>query len=149
MITFIKYKTIDRNYYRQALTLRNRVLRKPIGKDIYSEDLSVEKDNDFYAALIDNKVVATFSVFAEAPQIAHLTAFAVEPEFQKQGIGSKLLIDAIGDLKRKHFKQIKVNARSTAYGFYQKNGFKAVGHKYHNDRLGIDDYLMIYEITKS
>lgn len=117
MMKTIKYKSNDHDYYRQALALRNKVLRKPIGKDIYSENMSVEKDNDFYAVLIDNKIIATFSIFVEAPQIAHLTAFAVNHDFQKQGIGSQLLKYAIGNLKSKNFKQIKVNARSTAHGF--------------------------------
>jgi ribosomal protein S18 acetylase RimI-like enzyme len=142
----IKYKTIDHDYYRQALALRNKVLRKPIGKDIYNENLSIEKDNDFYAILFDNKIIATFSIFAEAPQIAHLTAFAVDYDFQRQGIGSKLLNYAIEDLKSKDFKQIKVNARATAHSFYQKNGFVGLGGKYHNHQLGIDDYLMVYKI---
>ncbi|SFG33999.1 Acetyltransferase (GNAT) domain-containing protein [Sporolactobacillus nakayamae] len=146
MMRTIKYKTLDHDYYRQALALRNKVLRKPIGKDIYSENLSIEKDNDFYAVLMDNKIIATFSIFVEAPQVAHLTAFAVEPVFQRQGMGSKLLNYAIEDLKSKNFKQIKVNARSTAHEFYQKNGFEDIGGNYHDNRLGLDGYLMIYEI---
>ncbi|WP_239646592.1 GNAT family N-acetyltransferase [Oenococcus oeni] len=73
-----------------------------------------------------------------------MAAFAVKKDFQKQGLGSRLLKYAIDDLRNRGYKQIKTNARTSAHGFYLKNGFKDLGPRYHNSRLGIDDYSMVY-----
>lgn len=40
---FFKFGTEDQEYYRENLILRNEVLRKTIGKNIFDDDLEIEK----------------------------------------------------------------------------------------------------------
>ncbi|MCO4628890.1 hypothetical protein Si038_00979 [Streptococcus infantarius subsp. infantarius] len=47
MITYKKYKSTDIEVYTESLKIRNDLLRLPIGKDIFEEDLSIEKENIF------------------------------------------------------------------------------------------------------
>ncbi|AVI94512.1 putative GNAT family N-acetyltransferase [Oenococcus oeni] len=141
---FFKFGTEDQEYYRENLVLRNEVLRKTIGKNIFDDDLEIEKNNLFYGITIHEHLIATFSLFDEELLTAHLAAFAVKKDFQKQGLGSRLLKYAIDDLRNRGYKQIKTNARTSAHGFYLKNGFKDLGRRYHNSRLGINDYSMVY-----
>lgn len=142
----IKFHSYDHKYYQQNLHLRDAILRRPIGKKISPDDLETEMDNDFYGLIMDDKLLGTLSIYAEQSHVAHLTAFAVDSHFQKQGLGTRLLKFTIADLRHRGFTQIKVNARVSAKEFYTKNGFIVVGEKYHNQWLGIDDYVMIYQI---
>lgn len=142
----IKFHSYDHKYYQQNLYLRDAILRRPIGKKISLDDLETEMDNDFYGLIMDDKLLGTLSIYAEQLHVAHLTAFAVDSHFQKQGLGTRLLKFTIADLRHRGFTKIKVNARVSAKEFYTKNGFIVVGEKYHNQWLGIDYYVMIYQI---
>lgn len=142
----VKFHSSDHKYYQQNLQLRDAILRQPIGKTISPNDLKIEMDNDFYGLIEDDKLLATLSAYAEQSHVAHLTAFAVDAHFQRQGLGTRLLKFTIADLRQSGFAQIKVNARTSAKEFYIKNGFTIVGEKYHNQQLDIDDYAMSYQI---
>ena len=79
----VKFHSSDHKYYQQNLQLRDAILRQPIGKTISVNDLEIEMDNDFYGSIVDDKLLATLSVYAEQSYVAHLTAFAVKTHFQK------------------------------------------------------------------
>lgn len=139
-----KFCSTDILTYQSALELRNDLLRKPIGKNIYDEDLTIEKDNDFYGVFLGDQLIGTLSYFEESAGIAHLTAFAVAEKFQGQGLGRGLVKFLIKDLRRKSFKQINVDARATAKTFYQKCGFLVESGPILNKYLAVEDYKMVY-----
>ncbi|MFT8917548.1 MAG: GNAT family N-acetyltransferase [Oenococcus sp.] len=138
----IKFHSSDKQYYEQNLVLRNDVLRKPIGKALKRAELAIEKDNQFYGLLLEDELLATLSVYALSPTTACLVAFAVRTDFQRQGLGSKLLKFVLADLKTTGYTNVTLTARASAHGFYLKNAFKDIGPRYHDSRLGIDDYKM-------
>ncbi|MEI5993616.1 GNAT family N-acetyltransferase [Candidatus Enterococcus mansonii] len=143
----IKYKTSDKTYYEQTLHLRNLVLRKPLGKNIFDEDLRIEKENDFYGWETGNRIIATLSVYKGAEGVANLTAFAVEPVYQHQGYGRRLVTFLIADLKKNAYKELKVQARETARPFYEKCGFIVESEPLINKTLKTTDYIMSYSIN--
>ena len=51
----------------------------------------------------------------------------VEPQFQSQGIGAKLLDFAVNELKAEQLWALEYNVRGIA--FYQRNGFELTGEK--------------------
>ena len=57
-IEFREY-TWGSNEYGQALILRNRLLRRPLGLCLYDEDLSVEKAYRHMGAFLDGQLIAT------------------------------------------------------------------------------------------
>ncbi|MBL1224549.1 GNAT family N-acetyltransferase [Enterococcus sp. BWR-S5] len=137
----IKYES-NSIIYQESLMLRNRILRLPLGKDIFAEDLSIERQNKFYGILVDKQLIATISAYDEAPSIAHVTAFAVEEAYQKMGYGRLLLDFLVTDLAESGFKRVNVDARATAKVFYEKCGFIVVDGPIRNEHLEIDDYKM-------
>lgn len=146
MFTYQKYKSYDTKIYRESLKLRNELLRKPIGKSIYEENLSVEKDNDFYGIFDGEQLIATLSFFEKEPGSAQLTAFAVKEEFQRQGLGQNLVAFLVADLRVRGYHRVLVAARATAKDFYQKCGFQIINGPILNQQLGVADYGMVYEI---
>ncbi|MBK4852226.1 hypothetical protein [Enterococcus faecium] len=58
---FQKFKTNNKQLYKQNIDLRNAVLRKPLKKLITSDEMMVEQNNQFYGITINDILVATFS----------------------------------------------------------------------------------------
>lgn len=146
MFCYQKYKSSDQKIYQDSLRLRNELLRLPIGKSIYDEDLSLEKDNDFYGVFQEEQLIGTLSFYEKAPFVAQLTAFAVAENFQGVGLGSKLVAFLIDDLKSQGYRKITVAARATAKDFYQKCGFTILKGPLLNPQLDVIDYEMLYVI---
>ncbi|MBP1039715.1 GNAT family N-acetyltransferase [Vagococcus sp. BWB3-3] len=145
----IKYQKSDEDYYRAGLNLREEVLRKPLGKSLYQEDLTLEKDNDCYGILLEEQLVATLSCFDASANVAHVTAFAVAPFYQGQGLGKALVSFLKEELQAQGYTEIKVNARETAKRFYETCGFVAIGEPFKNQTLGIYDCVMHYQLKES
>ncbi|MHC5227787.1 GNAT family N-acetyltransferase [Enterococcus sp. LJL99] len=142
-----KYSTLDHLIYKESLELRNELLRIPIGKSIYSENLKIEKDNTFFGAFEEEQLVGTLSYYEEADQIAHLTAFAVAIAHQKRGIGKKLLELLIQELQKKGYREIRVDARELAVPFYKKCGFEIVSGPVINQALKVVDFKMVFYLS--
>lgn len=148
MFTYKKYKSVNQAIYQDSLILRNELLRVPIGKSLFDEDLTIEKDNDFYGVFKDNTLIGTLSFFEAAPKIAQLTAFAVDANFQRKGLGQGLVAFLASDLKRRGYQKLIVDARATAKDFYQKCGFIVVEGPIVNQHLGVEDYKMVYSFVQ-
>ncbi|EOL44556.1 GNAT family N-acetyltransferase [Enterococcus caccae] len=145
----IKYGSQDTDFYEQTLHLRNKVLRQPLGKSIFEEDLTIEKENDFYGWEKERQIIATLSIYTKENKVAQLTAFAVEPTYQNKGYGNRLLEFLLDDLGKKGYERVDVSARSSAKTFYEKSGFMVLGNPVVNVALGTEDYLMTRVINFS
>ncbi|MHC5249403.1 GNAT family N-acetyltransferase [Enterococcus sp. LJL90] len=127
MFTYQKF-TSQAPAYQQALALRDKLLRQPLGKSIYDEDLLIEANNDFYGVFIKEQLIGTVSWFKVTEQTAHLTAFAVAEAYQQRGLGSCLLDFLVADLLERGFQLIEVTeqtAHLTAFAVaeaYQQRG---------------------------
>lgn len=144
-----KYKSTDKRIYQASLKLRDALLRQPIGKSIYEEDLTIEQGNDFYGVFQGEDLIGTLSFFEKQPHVAQLTAFAVKREFQRCGLGKKLVAFLIADLQKRGYQKVIVDARAEARFFYQKCGFTIEKGPVINQKLGVKDYQMKYVIEKN
>lgn len=149
MITYKKYKSTDIEVYTESLKIRNDLLRLPIGKDIFEEDLSIEKENIFFGAFKNSQIIGTLSYFEETSYTAHLTAFAITKEFQKKGIGKKLVTNLIQHLRSKNFEKVVVDAREEAVEFYKKCGFIVLNGPILNKHLNVCDFEMQYNLKNN
>ncbi len=66
-----------------------------------------------------------------------ISQMAIDSNFQKQGIGAKILKELIRYSKTKGISKIELSARETALGFYEKFNFKGFGEKYPSLKTGI------------
>lgn len=120
---FIEF-SVDSEEYKKALILRRKILREPLKLDISPEDLSTEKDQLHFGLFNDNEIKACVIAVPMNDGIAKVRQMAVRPELQNQGLGSKLLLLCMADLKQKGFRKVELNARKTAVDFYKKYGFQ-------------------------
>lgn len=113
------------------------MLRIPIDKSIYDEDLDIEKENDFYGVFQADKLIGTLSFFEEEPRVAHLTAFVIHQSFQRMGLGKELVKFLVADLHQQGYLKLHVDTRAEAKIFYQKCGFPVVEGPILNKKLKI------------
>ena len=115
--------------YIEALDMRHRLTRIPIGLNLYDEDLTLEKDfiHFFAKNLKTEKVIGTVILvpFKEKNKV-YLKQMMVEKEFQKCNVGKLLMKHFFDYCKSKGFESIILYSFLSATGFYLKFGFDIV-----------------------
>ena len=100
--------------------LRQKVLYP--AQKLYEMELDEDQEGIHFGAFTDNKLVAIVSLFSKNGDF-QFRKLAVDPNYQGRGIGNELLTYITDFARQEGGKRIWCNARSTATGFYDKNGF--------------------------
>ncbi len=131
--------------YVLAVTLRNEVLRRPLGLDIANEDLSDEVNQVHFVAFKESTVVGTVSLFPHyKPHIGKLRQMATAEEVRGEGYGIAL-VNALEEYAVKNgMTQITLHARHYAVGFYKKLGYRVTSDVF--QEVGMDHFVMEKEI---
>lgn len=116
--------------YKQALILRQKILRAPLGLDINDEDLSSENGHLHFGLFDDTNILACVIAVPLEQGKVKIRQMAVSEKLQGTGLGSKLFENCLKELKEKGFKKVELNARKTAVGFYKKRGFQIEGEEF-------------------
>lgn len=124
----------------EALELRFRVLREPLG--FSRADLIVERDDDsmLLVALDQGHVVACVMFTPHSPTRGQLRQMAVQPPHQGVGLGRALVHHLEQALAARGFDEIELHARHHAVGFYEKLGYAREGEPF--IEVGIPHLLM-------
>jgi hypothetical protein len=69
--------------YKQMVTLREDILRRPLGLTFQNEELEREKDNLLVAAYEDDVMLGCCMLVEEAPKSVRLRLMAVSNELQR------------------------------------------------------------------
>jgi ribosomal-protein-alanine N-acetyltransferase len=72
-------------------------------------------------------------VTTASPFGAHLARLAVDPAFQHRGIGRALVVDLLGQLRRRGFDSVTLNTQSDnrrSQDLYRGLGFRETGQRY-------------------
>lgn len=128
---FMKITTPQSNKdFKQYFDLRWRILRKPWNQPKGSEQ-DLEEDNSYHFMVVDNHMVIAVARL-QFPQIhsAQLRYMAVDDTYQKKGVG-RHIIEHIEQFSRTlEAKEIILNARENALGFYEKLGYINIEKSY-------------------
>lgn len=108
--------------------LRQRVLRAPLGLDLYDEDLELEK-NQLHFGLFDSSGLLVACVIAAplASTQAKIRQMAVSTERQRRGLGRDLLNRVEAILRARGIASLTLHARLSAIEFYRCLGYTASG----------------------
>lgn len=129
----------DSSEYHQMVSLRDDILRKPLGLTFSKEELEKEKDHLLIAAYEDEQILGCCMLVEEGKTV-RLRQMAVLNDLQGKGIG-RALMDFAENLSRdRGYKKITMHARKDALGFYQKLGYIVEGNEFLE--LNIPHYKM-------
>ena len=84
--------------------------------------LQLNRERFCMVAEVDNKIVGTAAI-----EDAELLTFFVLPEYQKKGIGGKLLKEIENFAKLGEIRTIRVDSSVTGQNFYEKSGYRKTG----------------------
>ncbi|MEO6148952.1 MAG: GNAT family N-acetyltransferase [Mucilaginibacter sp.] len=117
--------------------LRNKVLYPH--KKLYEMEMEEDSNGIHFGAFKDNLLVAVVSMFPNEGEF-QFRKLAVDPAYQKQGIGSSVLEYITDFAKADGAARLWCNARVSALGFYLKEGFLTTGKVFTRDGF---DYEII------
>jgi predicted GNAT family N-acyltransferase len=126
--------------YQQMVTLRNDILRKPLGLSLNKEELDKEKDDILMGAFEDEKLLGCCLLTRVDPYTVRLRQMAVPNNMQGKGIGRALMIFAENIARDLGYRKLCMHARKTAVGFYQKLGYSITGDEF--TEVTIPHYIM-------
>jgi len=132
--------TYGSSAYRSMCRLRDDELRKPIGLRLTESETARDK-NDILLVCMENGEAIACCILTEINRdTVQLRQMAVASAYQQQGIGKELLLFAETTAKERKYSVIRMHARKTATGFYQKSGYSVVGGEF--TEVGIPHYEM-------
>lgn len=127
--------------YDDTIRLRTEVLRIPLDLEFDAKDLAEEYAQTHLVCYNNsNQLLACLVLLDLDGKSLKMRQVAVEPSFQKKGIG-KFLVAASEQYAKEHqFKKMVLNARDVAIPFYEKLGYKKVGKPF--TEVGIKHFKM-------
>ncbi len=138
MIEIVNYKS---EKYKQILELRNRILREPLGMNIYDDPLDEEINDVHFGYFLNNKVIGTLILRDIGNNIFKMRQVAVSKEAQGKGIGRKMVEFCENYAIKNGFTAIELNARDVAINFYEKQAYNKIGEPFYE--VSILHYKMI------
>lgn len=117
--------------YRQELSLREEILRRPLGLVLSAEDTEGEKDQ-IHIGLFRNDKLAGCVILAKTsdPRAVRLRQLAVYEKFRGCGAGKDLVLFFEKYAAEHGYKKIILQARVTVRAFYEKLGYRAKGDEF-------------------
>lgn len=113
--------------YKQEVALRDEVLRRPIGRSIYTEDLSAEEHVQHVGAFMNGKLVGTMYLKSLDAQTCQIKQVAVKESYRGHNIGRKMMCFIQELALSQGANKLVLDSRPTAAGFYEKVGFVNTG----------------------
>lgn len=126
----LKQAEHDSVLYGEAIALRRKVLREPLGLDFSEEQLKKESDDFHLVALAEGKVVGCLVLTPLNNSTVQMRQVAVEPSFRGQGVGRCLVEWSEALALERGFQEIVLHARETAVAFYLKLGYQTRGETF-------------------
>jgi len=130
--------------YNDMVTLRNEVLRKPLGLHYSEEYLAEEKSDILIGAYKNNKIIACCILRNISDDVVQLKQMAVAPKLQGNGVGTTTVAFAEETARNIGHCKIFMHARKEAVPFYQKLGYQIKGDEF--EEVGIPHFMMIKEL---
>lgn len=127
--------------YWQTVELRTEVLRKPLKLEFTTEQLNAENKDIHIAYFNDNhKIIGCLILSPYNINTLKMRQVAVHPNYQYQGIGTRLVAFSENWSKQQGLYFLFCHARDTAVPFYQKLNWKVVGEAFYE--VNIAHYKM-------
>ena len=116
--------------YHSMCQLRDEVLRKPIGLRLTEAEISRDKNDRLLVCMENEEAIACCILTEINPDTVQLRQMAVAHIYQEKGLGTELLHFAEKTAKENSYSVIRIHARKTAIGFYEKNGYAIIGKEF-------------------
>lgn len=125
----VELAPFDSALYRQAVELRRRVLRLPLGLDFTPEDLAPDREQFHFVATDGGQVVGCLVMVPHGNE-TKMRQVAVEPDLQGRGIGKAMVAHTEVWAAQEGYESIVLHAREGAVPFYLGLGYELEGEPF-------------------
>jgi predicted GNAT family N-acyltransferase len=139
MVVFREYGAFLKEY-EQELSLRNSVLRFPLGLELSKSDTEGEKNQIHIGAFVGETIIGCVLVKKLNNADAQVRQMAVLPMHQGKGIGRQLVMKAEERCWEVGAERIFLHAREYAVGFYSRMAYTVSSEKFESH--GIPHFQM-------
>ncbi|MEY2923756.1 MAG: hypothetical protein RLZZ337_296 [Bacteroidota bacterium] len=137
----IEIAVYNSEWYQKSLKLRDAELRKPLGLNLFEEDLSDEENQIHFVALENEMVVGVVILVPTYEQATgKLRQMATSEEVRGKGYGKALVVALEEYAKQNGMNFILLHAREYAKGFYLKLGYEITSEVFYE--VGIPHFEM-------
>lgn len=120
--------------WKEAVTLREEILRKPLGSKFFIEELEEEKNHIQVIGLFNQELIATAVLVPEEEKIK-MQRVVVSTSLRNLNVGSKMMCFCESLCKNEGYKLVYCHARNSAVNFYLKNGYTGEGEYFEEDGI--------------
>ena len=117
-----------------AVRLREKILREPLGSSFTDQELEEEKYHFQIAGFLDNAIIATAVLVPEGDEMK-MQRVVVTENLRSLNIGSEMMAFCEKFASDKNFKVMYCHARDSAVNFYFKNGYIGIGDYFDEDGI--------------
>ncbi|MBL7765034.1 MAG: GNAT family N-acetyltransferase [Chitinophagaceae bacterium] len=128
-------------FYEDVLHLRNEVLRKPIGLNLFEEDLREDRDQYIIIATDVKTLMGCIMLKIVDEKTVKFRQMAIYPNYQQQGIGRGIMHYAEIFCLLNEYHKVELHARISAKDFYSRLGYQTVGEEF--EEVGIPHIKMV------
>lgn len=127
-----KLETIEHGTpaYEEEVRLRDAILRRPLGLEFSSEELSDETDSIHLGCFRGVRLTGCLVLKPLGTVEIQMRQVAVDPEHQGGGIGRALVNYAEQVAKERGFKRMVLHARQAAVPFYEMLNYQKQGEEF-------------------
>ena len=118
-------------HYEKVIALRQKVLRAPLGLNIFDDDLASEIDQVIFIYEAEHEVLGCVLLQHYDAETFKLRQMAVDNMAQGKQIGTQLVQAADTYAVQLGKNKIILHAREAAIPFYEKQGYEVVGDTFY------------------
>jgi predicted GNAT family N-acyltransferase len=120
--------------WQEAVTLREAILRKPLGQVFSAAELAAEVEHFHIVGSKEGKVIATAVLVPQGKNLK-MQRVAVLGTAQNKGIGGQMVSFCESYGTQNGFSQMQCHARDTAVPFYTAQGYLGLGSYFEEDGI--------------
>ncbi len=117
-----------------AVRLREKILREPLGSKFSEKELEEEQYHIQIAGFMDHELVATAVLVPEGTEMK-MQRVVVSENLRSKNIGSEMMAFCEKLAVDRNFKLMYCHARDSAVNFYSKNHYEKEGDYFDEDGI--------------
>jgi ribosomal-protein-alanine N-acetyltransferase len=125
----IEITRMRRRHLRGIMAIERQVYPRPWSPSLFVSEMTTGRNRAYLVALAGRAVVGYAGLISYGDE-AHVTTIAVDPEFQRLKIGTKLLYELVREALELGARAVSLEVRVTNWGaqrLYGRFGFRPVG----------------------
>jgi ribosomal-protein-alanine N-acetyltransferase len=148
----VELAPMRRRHVRQVMKIEAQVYPRPWSSALFLQEIVRRSDRIYLVARFDSTVVGYAGMITSGRE-AHITTIAVDPEYHRLHIGTKLMLGVMDTAIARGAHTVSLEVRRSNYGaqkMYELFGFRPVGLRpgYYVE-TGEDAIVMFVEGTES